>query len=121
MFNYLYKVTSLLYGRRGNPYLGRGSIDMSIKKFLTPFAVLAATFSCEQAVAAHAPEVSPTNNIQSLPSAEGNNIFAFNLQGDEHSFILKRSSDAGILMAWHESHASHASHASHRSHYSSRY
>lgn len=88
---------------------------MSVKKFLTPFAVLAAIFSCEQAVAVPAPQVDSMDQSKALADAEKTNTFAFNLQGNEHNFILKRSSDNGNLMAWHESHASH------RSHYSSRY
>lgn len=94
---------------------------MSTKKFLTPFAILAATFSCEQAVAVPSPQEDSTSLIKVQSDTEKANTFSFNLQGNEHNFVLKRSSDTGSLMAWHESHASHASHASHRSHYSSRY
>jgi hypothetical protein len=99
------------------------SKEQLMKKFLTTFAGIAAAFASNAAST-----VAPTqgdkvakdaalNIARTQTSALGENIATTNALGDQHNFVLKKSEDTGLLMAWH---SSHASHASHKSHYSSR-
>lgn len=92
-----------------------------MKRFMKAFAVVASGFAAHAASAAHLSEtvlksaegvVTP----KATPSTE--KLAVRTAEGDAFNFVLKRASEDGKLMAWHESHASHASHASHRSHYS---
>ncbi len=95
-----------------------------MKKFMTAFAVIAAGFAAKSASASL-----PSSEIPSAVSdlthhlaetvAGKESIYVRNDEGDQFSFVLKRSTETGQMMALHESHASHASHESHRSHYSS--
>jgi len=96
-----------------------------MKKFLTTFAGIAAAFASDAATMSQ----STTNNVSvqdaqnmAAPQATvlGESIATTNAKGDQFNFVLKKSEDTGLLMAWHSSHSSHASHASHSSHYSSR-
>lgn len=99
-----------------------------MKKFLTAFPALAAAFASNAGVA----PVAAQSHVQSheavaAPQAAGNpegRITAKDDAGNLLNFVLRRSDETGLMMAWHESHASHASHSSHSSHsshYSSRY
>lgn len=99
-----------------------------MKRFLTSFASVLAGFAASQAgatVASPAKTVPLTrldDQVQhSVQPAASPVISVKDGKGDLFSFVLKRASDTGLVMAWHESHASHASHSSHSSHYSSRY
>jgi hypothetical protein len=63
------------------------------------------------------------NNLDSIKNIHEGKVPQLGIvdsQGEEQLFVLKRQSDTGVLMAFHESHRSHSSHSSHRSHYSSR-
>jgi len=93
-----------------------------MKKFLTTFAGIAATFGANASVAPTSVETTTdSKNMAEQPgNVLGENILTSNSKGDSLAFVLKKSEETGQLMAWHSSHASHASHASHRSHYSSR-
>ncbi len=96
-----------------------------MKKFLTAFASLAAAFAADAAPSTG--NVSSASFAKDSPNAAvsqgtvlGENFTVKNANGDEYDFILKKSEDSGLLMAYHSSHRSHSSHSSHRSHYSSR-
>ncbi len=95
-----------------------------MKKFMTAFTVIAAGFAANTATAALPSSETPsavsdlTNQLAETANAK-ESIYVRNDAGDQFSFVLKRSTETGQLMALHESHASHASHESHRSHYSS--
>jgi hypothetical protein len=93
------------------------------KKFMGAFALIASSFVTQQAVANTVQPSEPTasQNVSAVVAAASELISVKNNDGDIFNFVLKRSSETGQLMAWHESHASHASHSSHSSHYSSRY
>lgn len=94
-----------------------------MKKFLTTFAGIAAAFASNAAPVASAtfaPEMDANNIAAPQATKLGENIATIDSKGDQFNFILKRSEETGLMMAYHSSHASHASHASHRSHYSSR-
>jgi hypothetical protein len=96
----------------------------AMKKFLATFAGVAAAFASSastQPVASHnAPTLDSHNIAASQATVLSENITTIDSKGDQFNFILKRSTDTGLLMAYHSSHSSHASHASHSSHYSSR-
>lgn len=92
-----------------------------MKRFMKSFAVVASGFAGHAATAAQVPQanVEPAKSeVQPQTAQPSEQIAVRTSQGDAYRFVLKRSTDDGKLMAWHESHASHASHASHRSHYS---
>ena len=96
-----------------------------MKKFLTAFAGIAAAFAADATTTvASGAVIAPTKDAQNVAAPQaftlGENIRTTNAQGDQFDFVLKRSEDTGLMMAWHSSHSSHASHASHASHYSSR-
>ena len=97
-----------------------------MKKFLTAFAGVAAAFASSAATekVAAVPTM-PALDGQSVAAPQatvlGVNIKSIYSNGDQFNFVLKRSEDSGLMMAYHSSHSSHASHASHSSHYSSRY
>lgn len=97
-----------------------------MKKFMTAFAAIAAGFASQVAAApietsrqsqGYVPE-SEHAGVTTQPSNEL--VSVTDDKGDEFNFVLKRSPETGVLMAYHSSHSSHRSHASHRSHYSSR-
>lgn len=95
-----------------------------MKKFMTAFAVIAAGFAAKSASAALPSSETPSSVSELTPhlakmEAVNKSIYVRNNKGDQFSFVLKRSTETGQMMALHESHASHASHESHRSHYSS--
>jgi len=97
-----------------------------MKKFLTTFAGIAAAFASDAAPMSQLATSNVTGkDTQNLPAPQtavlGENIVTTDAKGDQYNFVLKKSEDTGLLMAWHSSHSSHASHASHSSHYSSRY
>lgn len=87
-----------------------------MKKFLTPLAMLVASFSANQAVAIQIPSAEGQSQVDSASSAT-KEMHSFVKNDNEFNFVLKRNIDSGLMMAYHESHASHASHSSH---YSSR-
>jgi hypothetical protein len=92
-----------------------------MKGFLKAFAVVAAGFAAQNASAIQAPTVAPSMPLDAVKPVEGKSTEKLSVQdsnGDAFNFVLKRATDNGKLMAWHESHASHRSHSSH---YSSRY
>jgi len=97
---------------------------MTMKKFLTTFAAIAAGFATQAATAAvpkaddSVPESAKA--LHGPTSNQSGAVAVRNDAGDQFNFVLKRSGETGQMMAYHESHASHASHASHHSHYSSR-
>jgi hypothetical protein len=95
-----------------------------MKKFLSAFAGVATAFAAN---AANQPSVdhgiaktTETSATSQQSVAVNERITTTDSKGDQFNFVLKKSSDTGMMMAWHESHASHASHSSHSSHYSSR-
>lgn len=96
-----------------------------MKKFMTAFAAIAASFAAHHAEASvnQNPVQAPSNEFATSNAsvAANDKISVSDESGNAFNFVLKRSNETGLMMAWHESHASHASHASHRSHYSSRY
>lgn len=97
-----------------------------MKKFLTAFASVATAFASNAmpTSASVATHVSTTDDQKvATPHAVvlGENITTIDSKGDQFNFVLRKSSETGQMMAWHESHSSHASHSSHSSHYSSRY
>ena len=96
------------------------------RKFLVPVAVaLAAMASQSNSATASVVPAAVANTSTSdakaaeivTPSAMSGERVGFDSDGNLFSFVLKRS-EAGELVAYHESHRSHSSH---RSHYSSRY
>ena len=91
-----------------------------MKKFIGPFAAIAASF-VSQAVSASVPQEASDHvlNVDNTASEEVSFQTA-NKNGENHNFILKRTESDNVLMVQHMSHASHASHESHSSHYSSR-
>ncbi len=96
-----------------------------MKKFLTTFAGIAAAFAADATPStASSIDLTPVKDTQNVAAPQafvlGENIRTMDSKGDQFDFVLKRSEDTGLLMAWHSSHSSHASHASHASHYSSR-
>lgn len=92
-----------------------------MKKFLTPFAALAAGFAAQNASATPVLVDQPkTTEASHAAQAVSERLTIKNTSGDEFNFVLKRSADNGMLMAYHHSHASHSSHSSHHSHYSGR-
>lgn len=94
-----------------------------MKKFLSTFAAVAASFAAQSASAAPSPTIpssQPESSAANAISGSNETVAVQNGSGDLFNFLLKRNGE-GQLMAWHESHASHASHSSHTSHYSSRY
>lgn len=92
-----------------------------MKKFLATFAGVAAAFasnaSTQPAASHNAPTLDSHNIAAPQATVLGENITTIDSKGDQFNFILKKSTDTGLLMAYHSSHASHASHSSH---YSSR-
>lgn len=95
---------------------------MKKRNFLLPLASLASAFTSEQALANVNQDVhvTPQTNDAAIQKVTLSDTVVMSNGNDKFSFVLKRS-DAGALMAWHQSHSSHASHASHsshRSHYS---
>jgi hypothetical protein len=94
-----------------------------MKKFLTSFAAVAAGFAANNASALPlSPDVDALSAAAPhAPTIEGlvpdEKLAVVGNEGNLFNFTMKRSSETGHLMAYHESHASHASHASH---YSSR-
>jgi hypothetical protein len=97
-----------------------------MKKFLTAFGVIAASFAAAHTASATAPASSipqpaatQANSAVTQVDPSGR-VTVRDGAGDLFNFVLKRSGDTGVMMAEHESHASHGSHGSHRSHYSSR-
>ena len=96
-----------------------------MKKFLTAFAGVAAAFASNASTApSSAASFTPITDGQNIAAPQatvlGENIATIDSKGDQFNFILKKSADTGLMMAYHSSHSSHASHASHSSHYSSR-
>jgi hypothetical protein len=84
-----------------------------MKKFLTTFAGLAAAFAGTNATAKipeaplGAPQTSQDNRLQ--VDASSGQVLVTNANGDELEFVLKKSEQTGMLMAWHRSHSSHNS------------
>lgn len=96
-----------------------------MKKFLTAFAGIAAAFASNASTTPVAstsmtPTVDGQNVVAPQATVLGENITTVDSKGDQFNFVLKKSADTGLMMAYHSSHSSHASHASHSSHYSSR-
>lgn len=98
-----------------------------MRKFLTAFAAVAAGFASQNSPAAIAGTSFPTitsalqnDTVNEALKAEDGLVSVVDEKGDEFSFVLKRSSETGAMMAYHSSHSSHRSHSSHSSHYSSR-
>lgn len=96
-----------------------------MKKFLTTFAGIATAFASNAsttpvASTSMAPTVDGHNVAAPQATVIGENITTVDSKGDQFNFVLKKSADTGLMMAYHSSHSSHASHASHSSHYSSR-
>ncbi len=97
-----------------------------MRKFLTAFAAVAAGFASQNSPAAVAGASSPiasalqNETVNEALKAEDGIVSVIDEKGDEFSFVLKRSSETGVMMAYHSSHSSHRSHSSHSSHYSSR-
>ncbi|MEY4277651.1 MAG: hypothetical protein RI975_917 [Pseudomonadota bacterium] len=95
-----------------------------MKKFLATFAGIAASFASHASTQPLASQNAPTLDSHNIASPQttvlGENIATIDSKGDQFNFILKKSADTGLMMAYHSSHSSHASHASHSSHYSSR-
>lgn len=95
-----------------------------MKKFLSVFAGVAAAFASNAnavPVSSTSPSVIDATHVSShgaLPLTE--NIAIVDSHGDQFNFVLKKSDDTGLMMAYHSSHSSHSSHRSHSSHYSSR-
>jgi len=95
-----------------------------MKKFLTAFTVVATGFA-NQAISSNVNKTEQTllSNLDSIKNTHVSKVPPLSIvdsQGNEQLFVLKRNTDNGVLMAFHESHRSHSSHSSHRSHYSSR-
>ncbi|MGB5097314.1 MAG: His-Xaa-Ser repeat protein HxsA2 [Porticoccaceae bacterium] len=91
-------------------------MDNTKRKFLLPFAAVAAAFSAEQALASVAPSEPLNETTREIFAGQVQDTANLAPQGEDlMRFVLKRNSE-GVLMAEHESHASHASHTSHRSH-----
>lgn len=93
------------------------------RKFLGVFGSVAALFASqhgEASIPGSAPSEAMKSVDQGMLTELNKNILVQNQQGDEFAFVLKRSEETGLLMAYHRSHRSHSSHSSHRSHYSSR-
>ncbi|MDW3687611.1 His-Xaa-Ser repeat protein HxsA2 [Cupriavidus sp. CV2] len=91
-----------------------------MKGFLKAFAVVAAGFAAQNASAIQAPAQAPSvtkDTVASVGTQTSDKIAVHDASGDAFNFVLKRATEDGKLMAWHESHASHRSHSSH---YSSR-
>ena len=94
-----------------------------MKKFLTVFAGIAAAFASNASTSvATSPSISAHSmDSQNIAAPQtvvlGENISTIDSNGDQFNFVLKKSADTGLMMAYHSSHASHASHSSH---YSSR-
>jgi hypothetical protein len=95
-----------------------------MKKFLSVFAGVAAAFAGHanaSAVSSTSPSIVDSTHVSSQGSAPlAENIAIVDDKGDQFNFILKKSDDTGLMMAYHSSHSSHSSHRSHSSHYSSR-
>jgi hypothetical protein len=96
-----------------------------MKKFLTAFAGIAAAFASNASTApTSSTSMSSVVDGQNVAAPQatvlGENITTIDSKGDQFNFVLKRSADTGLMMAYHSSHSSHASHSSHSSHYSSR-
>jgi hypothetical protein len=93
-----------------------------MKKFLTAFASLASAFASnatlsQTSVMATAALNDAAHTRSPLVNDHNEKFAVLNEVGDQFNFILKKSADTGLLMAYH---SSHSSHSSHRSHYSSR-
>lgn len=91
-----------------------------MKKFMTPLAMLVASFATDTALGLQDQSSTVNTQIDSRSTVPARERFSVVENGDEFNFVLKRDAETGQMMAWHESHASHSSHSSHRSHYSSR-
>jgi hypothetical protein len=95
-----------------------------MKKFLATFAGVAAAFASHASTQPAASHSAPALNSHNIASPQatvlGENITTIDSNGDQFNFVLKKSADTGLMMAYHSSHSSHASHSSHSSHYSSR-
>jgi hypothetical protein len=84
------------------------------KAFLAPLAVLAAALPVGEAAAIQI-QSSP-NEMKSENFTAPSDRVSFKHNGDVFGFVLKRNSETGQMVAWHESHYSHSSHDSHSSH-----
>lgn len=96
-----------------------------MKKFLAAFVGIAAAFASNATTTpATTYSMAPTIDAKNVSAPQafvlGENIATVDAKGDQFNFVLKKSTDTGLMMAYHSSHASHASHSSHSSHYSSR-
>ena len=96
-----------------------------MKKFLNLFGSVAAAFASIHSLAEAKvlSDVAPNHASSSTASTvihKSNDVSIVDKQGEEFLFILKRSEDTGVLMAYHSSHRSHSSNRSHSSHYSGR-
>ena len=95
-----------------------------MKRFLSAFAGVATAFAANatsQPTVEHvATQVTDTNATSPQATVLSEKITTTDSKGDQFNFVLKKSNETGLMMAYHESHASHASHSSHSSHYSSR-
>lgn len=89
-----------------------------MKKFLSTFAGIAATFAASAIAAPSTPHT--MNPAMELVSVVSKSLTASDSKNDQFNFVLKKSADTGLMMAAHGSHSSHASHASHASHFSRR-
>ena len=89
----------------------------SARKFLVPLAALVSMVTAPHALAS---EQNQTKTVESTAFEPTNKPITDAVIVGSHDlfkFVLKRN-DAGIMMAYHESHYSHESHSSHVSHHS---
>jgi len=93
-----------------------------MKKFLSAFAGIAAAFVSDANATVAPSKVSTPLEGKSFVSQAvplpSQNVTVRDSKGDQFDFVLKKSSDTGQMMAYHNSHSSHSSHSSH---YSSRW
>jgi len=103
--------------------IGQGCM-VGVRIILTQLQVLSADASSAAIVPATTSSMAPTMDAKNISAPQatvlGENITTIDSKGDQFNFVLKRSADTGLMMAYHSSHSSHASHSSHSSHYSSR-
>lgn len=98
--------------------------NKDMKKFMVAFTTIAAGFATQHGATADnrlTSESARPENGRALSSAQRDlgKVSVSGSSGDLFNFTLKKSSESGQWLAWHESHSSHASHESHSSHYSS--
>ena len=103
-----------------------------MKKFLTTFAALAATFAAQATTPSElgseeqGAQAAPKSDSFAGPQRREGIVTVRSETGDLFAFLMERSATTGELIAQHqshvshESHSSHSSHASHSSHYSGR-